>query len=135
MTEVPRFTVEEGSWAVARLGAAEPVPAWAESGAFSSVTRSRDELSVVCPESAVPEGIRFEGGWALLRLEGPFPFTAVGVLSSFLTPLARAGVSIVAVSTFDTDYVLVKRSDLGRAIPALENAREGEGSRRGEPRA
>ena len=128
MTEIPRFTVEEGRWAVARLGPEAGVPEWAESEVFCSVTRTRDELSVVCPERAVPGGVRSEGGWALVRLEGPFPFTAVGVLSSVLAPLARARVSIVAVSTFDTDYVLVKEEDLGRAVEALERARDSGGA-------
>ena len=120
--------VEEGRWAVARLGPEAGVPEWAASEVFCSVTRTRDELSVVCPEPAVPGGVRSEGGWALVRLEGPFPFTAVGVLDSVLAPLARAGVSIVAVSTFDTDYVLVKVVDLGRAVEALERARDGGGA-------
>jgi hypothetical protein len=72
--------------------------------------------------------VQSEGDWALVRLEGPFPFTAVGILSSVLAPLARAGVSIVAVSTFDTDYVLVKQADLGRGVEALDRARGGGGA-------
>jgi hypothetical protein len=129
LTEIPRFTVEAGRWAVARLGPEAAVPEWAARRVFSSVTRTRDELSVVCPEEAVPGGVRSEGGWALVRLEGPFPFTAVGILSSILAPLARAGISILAVSTFDTDYVLVPQADLERAVEALESARGGGESR------
>jgi len=125
LTEIPRFTIEAGRWAIARLAPGVSFPEWAASEVFCSLTRTRDELSVVCPEGAVPGGVRSEGGWALVRLEGPFPFTAVGVLSSVLAPLARAGVSIVAVSTFDTDYVLVKQENLGRAVEALERARGG----------
>jgi hypothetical protein len=128
LTEIPRITVEAGRWAVARLAPGAAFPEWAASRVFCSVTRTRDELSVVCPEEAVPGGVQSEGGWALVRLEGPFPFTAVGILSSVLAPLAGAGVSIVAVSTFDTDYVLVKQADLGRAVEALDRARGGGGA-------
>ena len=125
MTEIPGWTVEEGSWAVARLPPDAPFPVWANDAVFASVTRTRDELSIVCPESAVPAGVRAEAGWAMLKLSGPFPFDAVGVLSSFLAPLAAAGISVFAVSTFDTDYVLVKGSDLGRTRETLEAARSG----------
>jgi hypothetical protein len=123
LTELPQFWVEEGQWAIARLPPDAPIPEWAQSAVFSCLTRTRDELSIVCPESAVPEGVRREGGWAMLKLAGPFPFTEVGILSAFLAPLAAAAVSIFAISTFDTDYVLVRRTDLGRAVEALESAR------------
>ena len=122
MTEIPGWTVEEGSWAVARLGPSDPLPEWARAGAFSSITRTRDELSIVCAESSVPEGVRAERGWAMVKLAGPFPFDAIGVLQAFLSPLARAGISVFAVSTFDTDYVLMKRTDLERAIDVLATA-------------
>lgn len=124
MTEIPSWTVEPGTWAVARLEPGAAVPEWA-AGELFSITRARDELSIVCPDSAVPAGERAERGWAMLKLAGPFPFTAIGVLSSFLEPLARAKISVFAVSTFDTDYVLVKESALGAALDALEAARTG----------
>ena len=89
-----------------------------ESG-FCSVTRTLDELSVVCLEDIVPEGVRCEKGWRALKLEGPFEFSEVGVLASVAGPLAEAGVSIFAVSTFDTDYVLVKDEQLESAVGAL----------------
>jgi hypothetical protein len=123
VTEIPGWSVEEGLWAIVRRDPGEPIPEWAEAAPFCSITRTRDELSIVCPESSVPAGVRSERGWAMLKLAGPFPFTATGVLSSFLEPLARANVSVFAISTFDTDYVLVKREDLGRAVAALEAAR------------
>ena len=91
------------------------------------MTRSSDELSIVCEEHAseehrLPEGIRAERGWVALKLEGPFPFSMTGVLASFLQPLAEAKIPIFAISTFDTDYVLVKRDDLELAQKALAAA-------------
>ena len=117
-----RFTALPGSFAVLRLAPDAAVPAALLVPPFHSVTRTPAELSVVCPESAVPAGSRAETGWALLALAGPFPFEMVGVLSSVLAPLAAAGVSIFALSTFDTDYVLVKRERLAVAIDALTAA-------------
>ena len=117
-----RFTVFPGSFAVLRLGPDADVPVELLVPPFHSVTRTPAELSVVCPEGAVPDGARAETGWALLALAGPFPFEMVGVLASVLGPLAAAGVSIFALSTFDTDYVLVKRERLADAVGALSAA-------------
>jgi hypothetical protein len=116
------LVVLPGAFAVCRLGAGGPPPAWANAGPFSSLTRTADELSVVCPEGAVPEGTRCEWGWRCLRVAGPLDFALVGVLASLLVPLAEAGVSTFAVSTFDTDYLLVREADLGRAAAALRAA-------------
>ena len=101
------------------LNPASEVPDWAATGGFSSVTRTAEELSVVCPESSVPEDVRREEGWRALRLEGPFAFSDVGVLASVTAPLAEAGIAIFAISTFDTDYVLVKEDRLDLAVAAL----------------
>ena len=117
-----RFTVLPGSYAVARLAADAEIPAASLAGPFFSVTRTPAELSFVCTEEAAPAGARVETGWALLGLVGPFPFSMVGVLASVLQPLAAAGVSIFALSTFDTDYVLVKREKLDDALAALAAA-------------
>lgn len=114
-----RLSLLDGPLAVCRLDAVTDVPSWAASGGFLSVTRTDDELSVVCLEEALPEGVRHEKGWRALKLEGPFEFSEVGVLASVAAPLAGAGVSVFAVSTFDTDYVLVKHERLERAIAAL----------------
>ena len=122
MTSRLRFTVVHGSWAVVRLAPDAAVPPGVLVPPFHSVTRTPAELSVVCPETAAPVGAVVETGWALLGLVGPFPFSMVGVLASVLAPLAAGGVSIFAVSTFDTDYVLVKRETLATAISALTAA-------------
>lgn len=117
------FSVLPGTYALVRFAPETPLPEWAfASPGFTSVTRTADELSIVCPDDAVPEGVRNEGGWRAVKLHGPFAFDQVGVLSSFTVPLAQAGVAIFALSTFDTDYVLVKASQLGQAIEALRAA-------------
>ena len=107
------------TYAVCRLDADAPVPDWATHGPFSSVTRTADELSVVCPEALVPAGVKMESGWKLLMVEGPLAFSLTGVLASLTDPLAREGVSVFALSTYDTDYLLVKNEQLDRAIRAL----------------
>ena len=104
---------------VCRLEPETAIPDWATTGVFFSVTRTADELSVVCPEGSVPGEVRGEGGWRVLKLEGPFEFSEVGVLSSVTAPLAEAGMGVFAVSTFDTDYLLVKGDHLGSAVAAL----------------
>ena len=95
------------------------IPAWATGASFFSVTRTEDELSVVCAEAYVPEVVTRERSWRALKLEGPFELSTVGILSSVATPLAGAGTSIFAVSTFDTDYVLVREEQLDLAVDTL----------------
>jgi hypothetical protein len=108
--------------AVCRLLPSEPVPAWALASPFFSVTRTEKELSIVCRDALVPGDVRAERGWRAFELEGTFDFSLTGVLASLLEPLARAGVSIVAISTYDTDYVLVRGESLSRAVAALRGA-------------
>jgi uncharacterized protein len=112
----------EGRFAVCRLAPGDEVPAWVSGGTFTSVTRTRDELSVVCAESAVPQRIRREDGWRVFKIEGPLDFGLTGILASVTAPLAAAGVSIFALSTFDTDYVMVKEEGVKRAVEALAAA-------------
>ncbi|HEX6711554.1 MAG TPA: ACT domain-containing protein [Rubrobacter sp.] len=113
------LTVLEERLAVCRLDVGADIPAWATGACFFSVTRAEDELSIVCPESNVPEDINREQGWRALKLEGPFELSMVGILASVAEPLAGAGVSIFAVSTFDTDYVLVGEEQLELADDTL----------------
>lgn len=115
-----RLRLVDGTFAVARLPGDAAWPAWADGLPFASVTRSRHETSVVCAEARVPPGTpTVERDYALLMLEGPLAFEAVGVLASITVPLAAARVPILAISTFDTDYVLVKQAMLERAVAAL----------------
>jgi predicted N-acetyltransferase YhbS len=111
-----------GSFAVCKLPTGSPLPPWATAGDLFSVTRTHDELSVVCRQEAVPEGVGSERGWSCLRVAGTMPFTLVGVLASITTPVARVGVGVFAFSTFDTDYLLVKAGDMPKAVAALRAA-------------
>ncbi|GIW34385.1 ACT domain-containing protein [Meiothermus sp.] len=112
----------EGRYAVCQLMAAASVPAWATGQGFVSISRSDEELTVVCHQSRVPPEVKAERDWRCLRLAGPFDFALTGILASVLYPLAEAGVGIFAVSTFNTDYVLLKHHQLKRAVAALEQA-------------
>jgi hypothetical protein len=107
--------------AVCRLDATDESPLRARSGVFS-VTRTADELSVVCPEEDAPEGAEISGGWRALKVDGPLDHTATGILASIAGPLAEAGVALFPLATFDTDYVLVQEDDVDRATGALEAA-------------
>jgi hypothetical protein len=111
--------VQNGRFAVCRLPAGSPIPGWVTTDGILSITSTSGEVSIVCREEAVPEGVRCESGWRCLGVAGTLDFALVGVLASLLVPLAEAGVSIFALSTFDTDYVLVREGDLDRAISAL----------------
>jgi len=89
---------------------------------FFSVTRTHEELSIVCPESVIPVDVKQESGWRMLKVEGPLEFGLTGVLASIATPLAQAGISIFSIATFNTDYVLVKDALVAEAVKALHAA-------------
>ena len=111
-----------GSYAICRLAPGDAFPPWAIYGAFFSVTRTPAELSVVCDVAGVPSAVKADGPWSALAVRGPLDLNITGVLAGLATPLAIAGISIFAVSTYDTDYVLVRRADLERAVEVLRAA-------------
>lgn len=117
-----RLAILPETLSVCRLAADDAIPAWLPARGFVSVTRTADELSIVCAQDAVPVGVRREPGWHALAVEGPLDFGLTGVLASLAAPLAKAGISIFAISTFDTDYVLVKAERLDDAVEALRRA-------------
>ncbi len=117
------LTILAGEYAVSRLAPDTPaLPAWALVGPWYSITRTADEISIVCPAAAVPDDVTTERGWRMFVLTGPFPFGLTGILAAVLAPLATAAIPIFALSTFDTDYVLVKAGDLERAAATLRAA-------------
>jgi hypothetical protein len=109
--------------AIHRLDAADPIPAWASNGhGFVSITRTREELSVVCAETAAPDGVARQAGWRCLQVLGPLDLSLVGVLASMIEPLAAAQLSVFAVSTYDTDYLLVRDDALDQVVATLRAA-------------
>jgi len=117
-----KFRRLPGSYAVCRLPPNAPLPEMPASTFFTSITRTADELSIVCPSDQAPHAAKCEGPWTCFKLEGPFPFSQTGVLASFIDPLAERGVPIFAVATFDTDYVLVKDEFAATSLKTLQAA-------------
>lgn len=115
-----KFRWVHEKFAVCRLAANAPVPEWGLTGTFTSVTRTTDELSIVCGVESVPEQYKPEVPWICFKLEGPFSFTQTGVLASFIDPLTA--IPIFAISTYDTDYVLVREDFAGATLSALQEA-------------
>ncbi len=111
-----------GRFVICRFSADATVPEWAQRGGFTSITRAADELSIVCPAENLPPEHKPEPRWICLKLAGPFAFTETGILASFIDPLARARVGIFAISTFDTDYVLVQEQFSEKALAVLTDA-------------
>jgi len=109
-------------FAIARLEPLSRIPAWSQDGSFVSVTRTPQELSIVCAETSVPADVKAQRGFRCLRVLGPIAFAETGVLESLAGPLARAGIGIFAPSTYDTDYLLIRDADLEAGLSALSNA-------------
>lgn len=116
------LTVLPFSLSVCSLPAGDPLPDWIDPSRFFSLTRSGDELSLVCEQAFVPPGVRCEPGWQAMRVTGRLDFSLTGVLAALLAPLAAAGISIFALSTYDTDYILVKEASLDQAVQVLRSA-------------
>ncbi len=108
-------------YAICRLPAEAAPPRWAEKGDFVSITRTPDELSVVCPQKNVPPNVKCERNWRCFKVAGPLDFALTGVLASLANALAAADISLFAISTFDTDYLLVKADKLEQAVDAISN--------------
>ena len=123
------LTLLPDAMAISRLDPEAPLPAWAVSAPWWSITRTPDEWSVVCMESAVPAAVNASRGWRALRVAGPLPLDQTGILASVTQPLAAAHVSVFALATFNTDYVLIPAAQRATAIEALEQA----GHRVGSP--
>jgi hypothetical protein len=117
-----KFRQLPGLYAIVRLAPATPVPDWAANGDFTSITRTADEVSIVCPAGNLPADVRSPHDWLCLKLEGPFAFSQTGILLSFIEPLSNNSIPIFAISTYDTDYVLVQEEFTGHAIASLQAA-------------
>jgi len=114
-----KFRQLPGHYAIIRLAPDTLVPDWATKGEFTSITRTTDELSIVCPTENLPPDVRSSHRWIGLKLKGPFRFSLTGVLQSFIGPLSYGQIPIFAISTYDTDYVLVQAEFLDAALDVL----------------
>jgi hypothetical protein len=117
-----RLRVLPGRLAVARLPGTAALPGWADGPGLVSITRREGELSIVCAEARVPAEVRAERGWRAVEVEGPLDFQELGVMHGLTGPLAGAGVSVLAISTYDTDVLVVREETLARAVEALRAA-------------
>jgi len=114
--------LKDGLYVIVRLAPDAVVPDWAGKGEFTSISRTTDELSIVCSAASLPPDVDTDHRWICLKLEGPFPFSMTGVLLSFIEPLSSRGIPIFAISTYDTDYVLIQEEWSGAALAELRKA-------------
>lgn len=118
-----RLALLSERFAICRLSARQPVPSWFRyQGVLSSITYTSDECSIVCPEEIVPDDVQSERGWKAIKVLGPLDFSLTGILASLATPLAEAHIPLFALSTFDTDYLLIQNTFLTDAQKTLEQS-------------
>lgn len=106
-------------YGVCQLDKKDRIPEWVMDSDFYSITKTLDELSLVCLENSVPNDIRCEKDWRILMIEGPLDFSLIGILAAISNILAQKAISIFAISTYDTDYILVKNKDINLAVATL----------------
>jgi hypothetical protein len=110
------------TFAICRLKPGSALPLWAQTDPLFSITSTPDELSLVTRDQSIPADVQADRGWRCFKLHGPIPFSLTGILNSITIPLSEATIGIFAISTFDTDYVLVKEHDLPQALSTLTQA-------------
>ncbi|MCA9732805.1 MAG: ACT domain-containing protein [Deferribacteres bacterium] len=118
-----QLKIHPNLFCICRLGAEENMPAWATCGTYFSITRTMEELSIVCEQDAVPPEVVAERNWHLISIAQKLDFSLTGILASIANPLAAAGISIFVVSTFNTDYFLVKSRNFDSACNVLLESR------------
>lgn len=109
-------------YGVARLAPSAPIPGWADGPGFVSISRSADELSVVCRQERIPAAEFASRDWRCFMLQGPFAFDETGIVAAVIGPLAEQQIGVFVVSTYDGDHLLVKHADLERTAAALRAA-------------
>src|SRR5689334_9577132 len=109
-------------YAVCQFHPDKHIPYWALMGDFVSLTRTNEELSIVCQQSNVPEDIEAERGWYCIQVQGAFDFSAAGIHASLAIPLAEADISVLSIATYATDYLLIKEENVERSLQVLEQA-------------
>lgn len=116
------FLVLRDSFGICRLDKNATIPSWFSSSRFYSLTQTREEISIVCSLDDIPDDVKCEKGWSNLKVEGVLDFSLTGILASISTILSEEKISIFAISTYDTDYILVKETDLEKAVAVLKKA-------------
>ena len=119
MTHTLELRTISGQFGICKIQSGASIPSWAISGKIWSVTRTETEISIVCPREKIPQGAEAERNWRVLEVVGPLSFEMVGVPLSLAAPLAKAGVSIYSVSTFETDLILIREESFEIACRAL----------------
>lgn len=116
--------VLESKFGILRLEKDSEVPSWIYKSDLFSITKTPEEMSIVCQENNIPEntpaGIRVQRGWSCLKIKGPLDFGMTGILAGVSRILAENSISIFVISTYDTDYILVKETDLKKAVKTLQ---------------
>jgi len=118
------FSIIKGSYTIHRLSPASEIPGEIYQSPFYSITRTNDELSIVCPSSLYITSENSDADWSCLKVKGPLDFSLTGVLADISAVLAESGISIFVISTYNTDYILVKTDSLERAKEVLRNAKQ-----------
>ncbi|MGE5108708.1 MAG: ACT domain-containing protein [Sphingobacteriales bacterium] len=117
-----RFVVLPGTYSLCRLSPIEKIPGWIFNSSFYTVSKTPDELSVVCETEFVPADIKKNTGWKMLRIDAVLDLSLTGITAKFSAPLAEAGVNLCVIATYDTDYVMIQEEKLAIARTALNNA-------------
>ncbi len=106
---------------ILKLNPVNAIPTWATSSDYFFIAKTDDELSIMCPQQAIPDDIAYSADWRCFRVDGDLEFDAVGVVARVSKPLADDGMSLFLVSTHDRDYVFVAKDDLQRAITLYQS--------------
>ena len=117
-----QIIIIKGVFAVVQIPPGSQIPNWVGGDRLFAVVNTPDEVSIVCEEKFVPQGVKFEAGWASLMVQGPLDFSLIGILADLSSVLAKAEISIFALSTYNTDYILLKKNQLDEAVKALNQA-------------
>lgn len=116
------LSVLEPLFAVCKIKGSQLLPEWATKGEFWTISKTSDEVSIVCDQNFIPPEVTAEKNWRAIKVLGPLDFSLTGILSSIANPLAENKISIFAISTFDTDYILIKQSELNNAVNILSKS-------------
>jgi len=118
------FTLLKDTYSIYRFDAGSPFPYWLDNSDFYSVTKTHDELSVVSKQVEIKhdDRIRADRNWRIIKINGPLQLSQVGIIADISELLKRNEIPIFEISTFDTDYILIRADDLEKAVKALADA-------------